>query len=384
MQRYARITLLLALSLILWAGGAPDGRASPTPGNHLLAPDPPSVTARYWILYDETFAKVLAEESADEQVAIASTTKIMTALVVIERSHPDDLVAITPQAASTGESEIGLVANEAPWSVEDMLAALLLRSANDSAVALAEHVGGSVSGFADLMNEKAAQLGLTNSGFVNPHGLDQTGHYSSARDLLSLSIAAMEQPRFTQLVQALSVNLPDAPDGSPRVAINRNRLMTDFPGALGIKTGYTGRALQTFAAAAERGGRRIYTVVLGSSQHFDDAAALLDYGFAQFGPTTLVPVTSEQRRPLAGGLDIIHKEGFQLFPGTAPDESGSPPTLPTSHEQAPPTLQAIEVEAVETPEPEERPPSVTETIERQTQLPGIREAILWFQRYWTR
>ena len=381
MRPIARIIFLLTLPLVLWVGGAPYGWATPTPDHNLLAPEPPSVTARSWILYDDTFDKVLAEEAADERAAIASTTKIMTALIVIERSQPDEPVEITKRAASTGESEIGLVADEAPWSVEEMLAALLLRSANDSAVALAEHVGGSVPGFAELMNRKASQLGLTNSGFVNPHGLDHADHYSSAHDLLLLSIAAMEQPRFSQLVTALSVNLPAAPDGTPRVALNRNRLMVDYPGALGIKTGYTGRALQTFVAAAERGGRRIYAVVLGSTQHFDDATALLDYGFDQFGPTTLVPVTSDRPRPLAGGLGVVHEEGFELFPET--DRNDSPPaTALVTPPVPPPTYPDVQVETVDPPEEEEQVERVVEPVERQPLLPGIAEAILWFRRYW--
>ncbi len=381
MRPIARIIFLLTLPLVLWAGSAPYGWATPTPDNDLIAPDPPLVTARSWILYDDTFDKVLAEKSADERAAVASTTKIVTALIVIERSRPDEPVQITERAAATGESEIGLVAGEAPWSVEEMLAALLLRSANDAAVALAEHVGGSVSGFAELMNRKVSQLGLTNSGFVNPHGLDHADHYSSARDLLVLSMAAMEQPRFSRLVTALSVNLPTAPDGTPRVAINRNRLMVDFPGALGIKTGYTGRALQTFVAAAERGGRRIYTVVLGSTQHFDDATALLDYGFDHFGPTTLVPVTSDRPRPLIGGLSVVHEEGFELFPETVRNVS-PPSTAITATTVPPPTYPDVEDETEEPPEEEERVERLTNPIERQPALPGITEAILWFRRYW--
>lgn len=385
MSPATRVVVRLMLLLAVSVGAAPGGWATLPPVDGLLAPDPPTVTARSWILYDDTFGKVLAEQAAGSRSAIASTTKIMTALVVIEQTEPDDSVSVSARAAAVGESEIGLVAGEAPWPVEEMLAALLLRSANDAAVALAEHVGGSVAGFADLMNEKALRLGLTNSRFVNPHGLDHSDHYSSARDLLVLSIAAMEQPRFSDLVQARSVNLPTGPDGTPRVAVNRNRLMGSYPGALGIKTGYTGRALQTFAAAAERAGRRLYAVVLGSTQHFDDAAALLDYGFAGFGPTTLVPATSDDRRPLAGDLGVIREEGFELF--LVPDPDQPLPDEPGTDGGSTSTDALTELD---TEDPEEDPieregsaEPVGDRVERSAQLPDLGDALGWFRHYWS-
>ena len=156
------------------------------------------------------------------------------------------------------------------------------------------------------MNAKAAELGLVNTSFVNPHGLDHPDHYSSARDLLTVTLAAMDDPDFARLVEARSANLPANPDGEPRVAINRNELLATYPGAIGVKTGFTNQALLTLVAASEREGRRLYAVVLGSDDHFGDATALLDYGFAEFGVMTLVPVAStgpetpDQRDQTAG------------------------------------------------------------------------------------
>lgn len=387
MSRVATVIVLAATFLLASIGVTPPGWATLPPDDGLLAADPPAVTATSWILYDSTFGKVLAEEAADEPVAVASTTKIMTALLVIEQTRPDDLVAVSQRAAGIGGSRIGLIAEEAPWGVEEMLAALMLRSANDAAIALAEHVGGSVEGFGDLMNKRASELGLTNSRFVNPHGLDHRDHYSSARDLLNLSLAAMELPRFFDLVQARSVNLPTTPDGEPRVALNRNDLVTEYPGALGIKTGFTNQALQTFVAAAERRGRRIYAVVLGSTQHFEDAAELLDYGFAEFGPMTLVPVTSEVGRPLAGGLDGKGEEGFELF--VDPDEVGTLPENQPEGESEQPEPADVEGSGTEDRPPEEEPVDgqepvarVGESVERQARLPGLRDALGWFRRYW--
>ena len=337
MRRLVALSLVVLTIFVAPVGGTPNGWATLPPDDGLLAPAPPEVTAGAWILYDDTFGHVLAENEPDERRAVASTTKIMTALVVIEKAEPDETVQITSQADLAGESEIGLVPGEPPWMVEDLVAALLLQSANDAAVALAQHVGGSVAGFAGLMNEKAAELGLGNTNFVNPHGLDHPDHYSSARDLLTLTLAAMDDPRLARLVKARSANLPNTPDGDPRVAVNRNELLGAYPGAIGVKTGYTDNALLTLVAAAERDRRRLYAVVLGSADHFGDAAALLDYGFAEFAAMTLVPATSADPRPLIGGIGHPTEDDFELFvvaePESAVDEE-EPAVLP---EVEPPT-----------------------------------------------
>ena len=168
--------LLTATCLAILLVASPPGRAHPSSDLGLIAPDPPEVTAEAWIIYYDTYGQVLAEVDADSRRSVASVTKILTALVVLENVGSGDLVTITDTAASVGESEIGLVAGEAAWTVEELLAALILRSANDAAVALAQHVGGSVAGFADMMNREATRLGLTDSNFVNPHGLDHPDH----------------------------------------------------------------------------------------------------------------------------------------------------------------------------------------------------------------
>ena len=371
-----RIALFLVALTILVApvGGAVAGWATLPPEDGLLAPPPPDVSADAWILYDDTFGHVLAQKEPDIGRAVASTTKIMTALVVIEQSEPDATVDITSQADLAGESEIGLVPGERSWTVEDLLAALLLQSANDAAVALAEHVGGSVPGFADLMNVKATELGLRNTNFVNPHGLDHPDHYSTARDLLTVTLAAMDEPAFATLVQARSANLPADPDGEPRVAVNRNELLAAYAGAIGVKTGYTDNAQLTLVAAAERDRRRLYAVVLGSSAHFADATALLDYGFAEFGPMTLVPAGAADPRPLIGGIAPPAEDGFELFlvpePGLAVSGENSP--VPVEVEAQPVEPVAEEVQA---------PVEVTET-ERRSELPGLEDMITWTVRYW--
>ncbi|GIU93001.1 MAG: hypothetical protein KatS3mg011_1907 [Acidimicrobiia bacterium] len=271
--------------------------ASPPPDPIPSRPTP-SVTAQAWILYDDTFDLVLAEEEADQRRPMASTTKIMTALVALRHSEPGELVAVSRTAADVGESEIGLVAGER-LPMAQLLSAMLVRSANDAAMAVAEHIGGTVDGFVEMMNSTAQELGLTNTHFANPHGLDAPDHYSSARDLLRLTLAAMDDPRFAQAVSSVRVRLPDSPSGAPRVAETTNRLLRDYPGAIGVKTGFTSRAGLVLVAAAERDGRRLYAVVMGSTDHFGDATALLDHGFSAY---PLLSLTADQPVPSPGAV----------------------------------------------------------------------------------
>ncbi len=242
---------------------------------------PPDVTAGSWIVFDATDGVVLASRNADEIRPMASTTKMMTALVAIEQSQPDQIVTVSQPAADIGEAEIGLTAGE-QFSISDLIDTMIIRSANDAAIAVAETVGGDVDTFLGLMNLRAIELGLTRTTFVNPHGLDAEGHVSTARDLLRLGLAAMATPRFREAARRLEVALPPAPDGTPRVAAATNELLRTYEGAVGVKTGFTFQAGLVLVAAAEREGRAIYVVVMGSEgagAHFSDASALLDFGF---------------------------------------------------------------------------------------------------------
>jgi D-alanyl-D-alanine carboxypeptidase len=216
---------------------------------------------------------------------MASITKIMTGLLAFERSDLDDIVTVSTRAADTGEREIELVAGE-QVTLKALVKAAMIHSANDAATAIAEHVGGSLEGFVEMMNERSRELGLTETHFANPHGLDAPDHYSSARDMLDLALVAMSHPEFADIVRSRMVVFPDAPDGSQRIGTTTNLLLGDYEGAGGIKTGFTSRALLTYVATAEREGRRLYAVVLGSEgrrAHFSDARALFDYGFVELG-----------------------------------------------------------------------------------------------------
>ena len=247
----------------------------------LPIPAPPDVSAPSWVLYDDSMDVTLAARDADSERPMASTTKIMSALVAFERLTPGQLVTISARADAIGEAEVGLVEGE-QVDADLLVRGLLIRSGNDAAVAVAESVAGSVEGFVELMNEKAAELGLDHTQFANPHGLDQSGHFSSAADLVTLSREAMKNESFAEAVATRRLRLPDSPEGNLRIAETTNRLLLDYAGAIGVKTGFTFQAGLVLVAAAERDGRRLYAVVMGSEgegAHFRDARALLDHGF---------------------------------------------------------------------------------------------------------
>lgn len=246
-------------------------------------PDAPLPTAPSWVLYDVGAGATIASRAADEKRAMASLTKIMTGLLVVELADFSDEVTVSASAAATGEREIGLVAGETV-TVGDLFKALMVHSANDAATALAEYIAGSLDGFVELMNQRAESLGLQNTSFTNPHGLDEPSHYTSANDLLTMTREAMQYEEFAEAVRLQSFVFPPDPDGNPRIAETTNLMLGDYPGMTGVKTGFTNQALLTFVGAAERDGRQVIVVVLGSDgqrAHFADARLLLDYAFSQ-------------------------------------------------------------------------------------------------------
>jgi D-alanyl-D-alanine carboxypeptidase len=315
----------------------------------MLVP-PPQVSAPAYILFDAQSDWVIASRSEDAPRAPASTTKVMTALVVADHAEFDEMVTISSTAPEAGESEIGIVAGERV-SVADLLKALLVRSANDAAVALAEHVGGSVEGFAALMNDKAAALGMSNSHFVNPHGLDEEGHFTSAEDELIMSRALLDNPQLASMVVLEGIDFPPAPDGTLRGGPATNRLLETYEGLLGIKTGYTLDASLVLTAAAERDGRRLFAVVMGSEGvegHFADVEELLDFGFEEARvPTTVSSIDPNGPLALAARGEALAWLGIS--------------------------------DLLVAPEP---PPPLVVTIDRVPEKADWRDALGWFERFW--
>ncbi|MFB3739100.1 MAG: D-alanyl-D-alanine carboxypeptidase family protein [Candidatus Velamenicoccus archaeovorus] len=272
----------------------PGGGTSPSPFPTALATPPPSATApeigaASAALVDLDSGQVLFEQDGHERRPIASLTKIMTALLVLRRTQPSDVVTVSEDAVEpvrAGIAQLGLRAGET-ITVEQLLYALLLQSANDAAVALADHVSGSVDAFVAAMNARARRLGLRDTRFASPNGLDDSG-YSTALDLARLTRVVERDPLFAQVVSTRFHEIP-APQGPPRVVQNRNALLWLYPGAVGVKTGYTSAAGFCVVAAAEREGLRLVAVVLGEpGEPFSDAAELLDFGFAAFERRPLV------------------------------------------------------------------------------------------------
>ena len=261
-------TLLIAILLVAQPAGS---TSSQTPG---------PVAA---IVMDVRTGQVLYAREIHRRWAPASTTKILTALLAIERLSPDLTITIGPRAtAQRSGSSIGLETGER-WRIEDLLLAMMVRSANDAAVAVAEAVGGSVERFVAIMNVRAQQLGAHQSRFVTPHGLDAPGHYSTAYDLALIARHAVQNPRLASLVGRQSWTL--SRDGRPpQTFTNTNRLLSRYPGADGVKTGWTTASGESLVASATRDDWQLIAVVLHSRDLYRDVEQLLDYGFYGFLP----------------------------------------------------------------------------------------------------
>ncbi|MGI9586316.1 MAG: D-alanyl-D-alanine carboxypeptidase family protein [Acidimicrobiia bacterium] len=240
---------------------------------------PPKLTAERWIVYDANSDVVLASWNANDQAPMASVTKVMTSMVVLENADLNEVVTVPEFATNARGSTAGLVTGE-QWTVGDLMIAMMVRSGNDAALTLGYHVGGeSVSTFVDMMNAKARELGMTNTSFANPAGLDHEDHYSTARELLTLIIASQEYPDIQRLGRIKVVNMPPDPTGAERTFTNTNKLIGAFPGAIGLKTGDTPWADKVLLGVTERAGRRIYSVVMHSDDHFDDTREIVEWAY---------------------------------------------------------------------------------------------------------
>lgn len=275
--------LSLTASSIALAVALSGAAVSPIPIYPTEDPVLPKVGSETWIVYDETSDVVLASWNADERRSMASVTKVMTAMVVLDNVSTTDTVAVPSFATRARGSTAGLIAGE-EMTINDLLVAMLIRSGNDAALTLAWYVGGeSVDAFVAMMNEEASGLGLDDTQFMNPNGLDQEGHYSTARDLMRLSVASLEYPDIQRISRIRVVKLPEDPTGKAREYVNTNRLLGAYPGVVGLKTGDTPWAGKVLLSIAERGPRRLVVVVMGANDHFADARELLDWGFRTYG-----------------------------------------------------------------------------------------------------
>ena len=256
-----------------------------------------AVSAKAAILMHADSGRVLYEKNADEHMLIASTTKIMTAIVVLEHCELDDLVEVDSRSAGIEGSSMYLKAGES-YTVEDLLYGLLLVSGNDAASALALHVADSMEEFAELMNAKAAELGMTESSFKNAHGLDEEGHYSTARDMAKLAAYCMGNEDFARIAGTVSHTVGE------QTLVNHNRLLREYDGCLGLKTGYTMAAGRTLVTCAERDGARYVCVTLNDPDDWDDHKALYDWAFANYSFAEVIPAGLSYEVPLISGAEM--------------------------------------------------------------------------------
>jgi D-alanyl-D-alanine carboxypeptidase (penicillin-binding protein 5/6) len=293
----------LALAVVLTAAAAAPASA---------AERPPSVPgARAAIVVDARDGTVMFAKHPNAERAIASTTKLMTALLALEQAKPSNVFTAPAYHAMPAESRINLREGER-MTVHDLLEALLLESANDAAETLAEGVSGSREAFVAEMNARATDLGLEHTSYANPIGLDEAGNYSSARDLASLARVLLKRPRFARIVDMPVAELESG--ARPRVVANRNDLIADYPWVSGVKTGYTANAGNVLVGAAEGpGGARVISVVLGEpteAARNSETLALLRWGLGRFQRVRVL----DPRRMVAQADIEYHDGSARLVP----------------------------------------------------------------------
>jgi len=278
-----------------------------TPPQDAPAPSIPAprVPAPSALVANLDSGEILYAKRADDRRPIASLTKIMTAMIVLERTQPTDVVTFSKRAARQVPTKLGIRHGQR-MDVHDLLYALMLHSANDVSVALAEHVSDSVSSFDAMMTQRAAGLGMTNTWFASPSGLNDDG-YSTARDLAVMTRWAYQSPTFASIVATKTYRVT-MPSGDRVVLRNLNDLLFDYPGAIGAKTGYTSRSHWSLVGVATRGSTRLLVVILGDpAKPFTDGTKLLNWGFRSTGQVAS-PAPSRaglDRRP---AYDLLHRE----------------------------------------------------------------------------
>lgn len=259
----------------------------------------PSDSAGSCILIHEDSGRVLYAHNEHDRMLIASTTKIMTALVVLDNCDVGESVQILPEFAAVEGSSMYLMPGNS-YTVEELLYGMLLASGNDAAAALAHHAGGDIEGFAELMNNKAKELGLGDTRFENPHGLDGASQYSSACDMAKLTAAALKNDAFAKIVGTKTYTVGE------NTYINHNKLLWSCPGVTGVKTGYTIAAGRTLVSRCERNGLRLICVTLSDADDWNDHRALYDWAYSSYEYAEALPEgVSFQVSVISGKKDSI-------------------------------------------------------------------------------
>lgn len=271
-EQIRRLTLLLCCTVLpLWNTHARAEAASASV----------NTSAKAAVLIERVTGNILLCANENLPLPMASTTKVMTALLALEKGNMEDVVTVGRNAYGVPGTSIYLSEGER-ITLRDLLYGLLMASGNDAAVAIAEHIGGDVDTFCRMMTERAAELGCQHTVFINPNGLPAQGHQTTAYDLALIAREAMNHPLFREIVSTRRASIPWEGRSYHRILNNKNRLLTDYEGATGIKTGYTKAAGRCLVFGAKRDGLEVIGVVLGCGDWFDEAARLMDLGFARY------------------------------------------------------------------------------------------------------
>jgi len=280
----------------------------------------PNISAEAAVLMDQESQRVLYHKNMEQRRPIASTTKIMTAILAIEEGDLQSKVEVSEKAAGTGGSSVWLEADEEK-NLEELIYGLMLRSGNDAAVAIAEHLGGSVEEFARMMTHKAREIGATETLFKNPHGLHHEEHYSTAYDLGLITSYAMNNQDFSRISSAPWAKISWPGQEWDRVLRNQNQLLDSYQGADGVKTGWTTPAGRCFVGSATRDDWQLVAVVLNAPDMWEDAMRLLDYGFDEYQKEKLVcrsqvvkTVEVKRSRQERAGIKAIEDFSYPLKP----------------------------------------------------------------------
>lgn len=247
---------------------------------------------KYTCLMDVSTGRVLYEKNMDEKAPMASTTKIMTCLLALEQGNLEKEVSVSEKAASMPKVHLGMKTGEA-YYMKDLIYSLMLMSHNDSAVAIAEDIGGSVPAFASLMNQRAKKIGMTNTNFVTPNGLDAKNHYSTARDMCLLAREALKNKQFREIIVTPSYTITELHSKKNSTITNKDSFLSLYEGALGIKTGFTSRAGYCFVGAATRNHITFVCSTLAAgwppnkTYKWSDTSALMNYGFQNYSLKTI-------------------------------------------------------------------------------------------------
>ncbi len=309
-----------------------------------------SVSARSAILIEQESGRILYEKDAHKRMRIASITKIMTAIIAIESGKLNDMVKVSNKAVGTEGSSLYLQPNE-EIKLEHLVYGLMLRSGNDSAVAIAEHVGGSLDGFVFLMNQKAEEIGMQNTEFANPHGLDDhENHFSSAYDMAILTRYAMKNEKFREISSTKVYRAPNPNEKWDRVWRNKNKLLTKlYPYSTGGKTGYTKRAKRTLVSTASKDGTNLVAVTINASDDWNDHMRMFNTAFDTYDVVKVVeegelkdikqdfykgkvfvdhtffyPLTEQEKKDIKVDINLLDpEENHWRSPETVPDIVGT-------------------------------------------------------------